>query len=82
LHLHERHGIGRLVLTCPGARLPKSFDFEQGVGLGTGLELVKSLLPREGVTLAFRNDTDGVYCEMTLQAPVVLRGTRVPGNTP
>ena len=82
LHLHERHGIGRLVLICPGARLSKSFDFEQGVGLGTGLELVKSLLPREDVTLAFRNDTDGVYCEMTLQAPVVLRGTRLPGNTP
>lgn len=82
LHLHERQGIGRVILTCPGARLPKSFDFEQGVGLGIGLELVKSLMPREGVTLAFRNDTDGVYCEMTLQAPVVLRGTRVPGNTP
>lgn len=81
LHLHEQQGIGRLMLNCPGAHLPELFDFEQGVGLGTGLELVKSLLPREGVTLTFRNDPDGVCCEMTLQAPVVLRGSRVPGNT-
>jgi PAS domain S-box-containing protein len=81
LHLHELQGIGRLMFTCPGARLPESFDFEQGVGLGTGLGLVKSLLPREGVTLTFRNEPDGVCCEMTLQAPVVLRGSRVPGNT-
>jgi PAS domain S-box-containing protein len=81
LHLHEQQGIGRLTFTCPGARLPEPFDFEQGVGLGTGLELVKSLLPRAGATLTFRNDPDGVCCEMTLQAPVVLRGSRVPGNT-
>jgi len=81
LHLHEQQGIGRLKLTCPGARLPEPFDFEQGIGLGTGLGLVKSLLPREGAMLTFRNEPDGVCCEMTLQAPVVLRGSRVPGNT-
>ena len=81
LHLHEQQGIGRVMFTCPGARLPESFDFEQGVGLGTGLGLVKSLLPREGVTLTYRNEPDGVCCEMTLRAPVVLRGSRVPGNT-
>lgn len=80
LHLQEQQGIGRLLLICPGARLPEHFDFEQGVGLGTGLELVKSLLPRDGVTLTFRNIPEGVRCEMTLQTPVVLRGTRAPGN--
>lgn len=81
LHLQAQQGVGRLQLTCPGARLPEPFDFEQGIGLGTGLELVKSLLPREGVALTFRNDPDGVCCELTLQAPVVLRGSRDPGNT-
>jgi len=81
LHLHAQQGIGRLMFTCPGARLPEFFDFEQGVGLGAGLELVKSLLPREGVALTFRNHPDGVCCEMTLHAPVVHRGSRVPGNT-
>jgi PAS domain S-box-containing protein len=81
LHLQARQGIGCLQLTCPGARLPEPFDFEQGIGLGTGLELVKSLLPREGVALTFRNDPDGVCSEMTLRAPVVLRGSRDPGNT-
>ncbi len=82
LHLHAQQGVGRLLFTCPGARLPEPFDFEQGVGLGTGLGLVKSLQPREGAMLTFRNNPDGVCCEMTLLAPVVLRGTRIPGNTP
>jgi PAS domain S-box-containing protein len=81
LQLLAQQGIGRLMLTCPGARLPEPFDFEQGVGLGTGLGLVKSLLPREGVALTFCNHPDGVCCEMTLRAPVVLRGSRAPGNT-
>lgn len=80
LHLYEQQGIGHLTFTCPGARLPEPFDFEHGVGLGTGLELVRSLLPREGATLTFRNNPDGVCCEMTLQAPVVFLGSRAPGN--
>jgi len=78
LHLHERLGVGRLILDCPGSRLPEQFDFQEGRGLGTGLELVKALLPRVGAHLSIENTPYGVHCELTLQSPVVMPGSRIP----
>jgi len=81
LLLHERDGIARLRITCPQARLPDPFDFEKNIGLGTGLELVKALLPQRGASLTIQEVAEGVACEMILETPVVLRGTRHPVNT-
>jgi len=59
-------------------RLPAQFDFEDRVGLGTGLALVKSLLPPQGAALRFENlASDGVQVELRLQPPVVAAGAAV-----
>ncbi len=53
-------------------RLPAQFDFAAGVGIGTGLALVKALQPLEGAALRFENlAKDGVEVELRLQPPVI-----------
>lgn len=54
------------------AALPADFDFEGGIGLGTGLELVRGLLPPKGAKLSFANVAEEVVVELSLRAPVVL----------
>jgi len=81
LLLHERNGIAKLVISCPAARLPEHFDFDQNMGLGTGLELVKALLPQRGASLTIRDIQDGVVCELVLETPVVVPGSRRPANS-
>jgi len=48
------------------AQLPKGFDFENNMFLGTGLELVKMLMP-ENVTLQINNIDSRVVAEMELK---------------
>ena len=52
--------------------LPSGFDFKGDNHLGTGLELVKSLLPPMGAELSFRSRGEGVVAELTLTAPVIV----------
>ena len=40
-------------------------------GLGTGLELLCTLLPPQGATLTFRQEADEVVTELRLMPPVV-----------
>jgi PAS domain S-box-containing protein len=50
------------------------FDIETGLGLGTGLRLVRSLLPSAGATLAYERDDAGlVVTKLLLGEPVVRR---------
>lgn len=70
VELHEEpDGTARVVVRNSPAALPAGFDFVAGRGLGTGLELVRTLLPRKGVSLDFRQDGDGVVAELALAAP-------------
>lgn len=64
---------GQVVLSVKNgpARLPEGFDFARGRGLGTGLELVTTLLPREGAHLSIVQDGDEVCAELRLEMPVV-----------
>jgi PAS domain S-box-containing protein len=50
----------------------REFDFEQGNGLGTGLSLIKSLLPRHGATLRFYHADSQIIAELQLVPPVIL----------
>lgn len=53
-------------------RLPSGFDFDNEVGLGTGLTLIKSLLPHAGAQLSIQNHEDGVIAQLILSPPVVF----------
>jgi len=49
------------------------FDIDSGQGLGTGLRLVRSLLPRRGAQLVYRQEaTDWMLTSLTLSTPVVV----------
>ena len=62
------------------ARLPAGFDFAKGRGIGTGLQLVSTLLPSRGARLEFVQDGDEVCAELTLCEPVVARPPAPPGS--
>lgn len=60
----------RITITNPG-RLPDTFDFAAEQGIGTGLELVRSMLPAHGATLTFANRPGFVETQLTLSPPVI-----------
>lgn len=51
--------------------LPPGFDFSHGKGSGTGLGLVRSLLPHAGAELRLEQTADGVRARLVLAPPVV-----------
>jgi len=55
----------------PGAGLPPDFDFAAGKGHGTGLGLVRTLLPRRGASLDITCDGALVCAELVLSPPVI-----------
>ncbi len=63
-------------------RLPQDFDFAAGRGLGTGLILVKSLLPPAGASLSIANADGGVRAELRLTPPVLIHINAVQGGAP
>ena len=63
-----------IVVTLGNAgNLPPGFDFAAGTGLGTGLSLLRSLLPHGGAALSFHGADGHVETRLTLSAPVVSR---------
>ncbi|MBI4989063.1 MAG: PAS domain S-box protein [Rhodocyclales bacterium] len=63
----------RLTIRNPG-RLPAGLDFAQGKELGTGLGLVRSLLPTRGATIGLAGAEDGwVETTVLLAAPPLVR---------
>jgi len=48
-----------------------SFDLATGIGIGTGLSLVKSLLPVQGAELRFDFDGTTLTAELALSPPVI-----------
>jgi PAS domain S-box-containing protein len=54
-----------------GAVLPPGFDFESGVGVGTGLQLVKSMLTKESARVEITSGPEGVSAKLVLRPPVI-----------
>lgn len=54
--------------------LPPRFDFARGAHLGTGLGLVRSLLPSQGVTLGIQEEGDRVVATLSIGPPHLLFG--------
>jgi len=68
------NGISARIEIRNAPQRPPGFDFDSGLGLGTGLRLVRSLLPSTGATLAFEHDETGlVVTRLMLGDPVVYR---------
>lgn len=72
LQLQDRK-LSIQVRTGP-ATLPTEFDFAAGIGLGTGLRLLRTLLPRDGAYLHYYQDQDEVVAELQLMPPLVITG--------
>lgn len=70
--LRYEAGTARVSIVNPDASLPPDFDFLTGQGLGTGLNLVKSLLPNAGCRLRIADEAVGVIAELQLEPPVIL----------
>ena len=66
-------GRACVAVTNPGS-LPDNFDFTRGRNLGSGLELVKVLLPPDGAQLAYSVDPWSVTAALHLEPPVLSRG--------
>ena len=56
----------------PAPPLPAGFDFERGCGTGTGLELVRALLPPRGASLGFHWADGTMTARLELRAPVLV----------
>jgi len=66
----QEHGA-TITIRNTGGRLPVGFDWEAGRGLGTGLRLVRRLLPHPGATLELHAEPSGVTARLTLAPSVV-----------
>lgn len=58
-----------------GAVLPPGFDFASGAGLGTGLQLVKSMLTKEGAKVEITSGPEGVAATLLLRPPAIAPGS-------
>ncbi len=69
---HEhRHKSIMLSISNPG-RLPEGLDLQKEKGLGTGLELAKSMLPSEGAKLFLENRNNEVVAELLISPPLLV----------
>ncbi len=73
---HQDRGIIRV--DNPASSAGKDFDFASGKGLGTGLELVRSLLPHQGASLDIRYEgvVDRIEASFVLTPPVIMAADR------
>ncbi|MFZ4539326.1 PAS domain S-box protein [Propionivibrio sp.] len=64
--------IAQIVIRNAASGTP-AFDIDTGQGLGTGLRLVRSLLPNEGAHLSYGLDNrDFVHTTLILKSPVLI----------
>ncbi len=78
--VRARAGAVRIRVRNAPARLPEDFDFARRAGIGTGLQLVSTLLPSRGAHLDIVQDGDAVLAELVLREPVVAPACTPAGN--
>ncbi|NNJ92030.1 MAG: PAS domain S-box protein, partial [Gammaproteobacteria bacterium] len=66
----------RLSVSNPCSELPQHFDFSKGTGLGTGLSLLRTLIPKEGASLTYFEKEGVVTVELCLEPPVMVSTNR------
>ncbi len=75
IKIHHWHESNSIILTVsnPG-RLPEKFDFHAGKSLGTGLELLKAMLPGKGAELKISEENNEVVAMLTITSPLLVDG--------
>lgn len=68
----EHDHLVRVRISNPGALPAPDFDFAGGVGLGSGLTLIKALLPRHGAKLEIVQEGGQVLADLTLTDPAII----------
>ena len=66
VHLTVQGMVAVVTIRNGPATLPPGFDFERGIGLGMGLDLVRVLLPQQDAHISFRQDGPCVVSELAL----------------
>jgi PAS domain S-box-containing protein len=72
------HAKRAVVEIANEGRLDLAFDYAASAGLGTGLELVKALLPADGVRLTYTQDGISVKATLEIAAPVLVTESATP----
>ena len=65
--------LAKLQIRNPSKGLPDNFDFNTGRGTGTGLEILKALLPQKGAIFKLFEDAGYVVAELDLRTPVLWK---------
>ena len=76
ISLCQPNGAAKIVISNKG-QLKAGFNWDKGTGLGTGLNLVKSLAPAPGAAISIYNQGDRVVTELALSAPVLTGETGI-----
>ncbi|MEW8439681.1 MAG: CBS domain-containing protein [Candidatus Thiodiazotropha taylori] len=71
IKLHFQDGIFRLTITNLSQGLPSNIDYDNQVGLGSGLKLVHTLLPQRGSSFSIKFKDDYVVSELILESPFI-----------
>jgi len=70
--LVRQAGGGAVVVANEGGPLPAGFDLAAGRGVGTGLSLIRALLPPRGAQLDIRQVGSRVQARLELAGPVLV----------
>lgn len=78
----SREGLcGGVSIENPG-RLAPDFDFDARRGIGTGLGLVRALIPVPGMSVSFRQAEAAVRVEVRIEPPVISEAPPAPVGAP
>jgi hypothetical protein len=74
---------GAVVEIINPGRLEQDFRFDSGRSLGTGLDLVRALLPDQGARLEIFAENGSVHARLMLNSPIVsVREDESYGSVP
>ncbi len=73
IKIHHEHKLDCVILTVrnPGY-LHSEFNYYSGKGLGTGLELVKAMLPGKGAELSIFEENNEVVAKLIISPPLLI----------
>ncbi|MDH5632803.1 MAG: PAS domain S-box protein [Gammaproteobacteria bacterium] len=73
IEIHESADSVSLRVSNNGKPLPESFDSSSGIGFGTGLTLVRSLIPAKGSRFSLRHMDGWTVAEVEYDMPVIMQ---------